>query len=384
MFTVSAFQKAYSGKRVLVLGHTGFKGAWLSLWLAQMGADLAGFSKDMPSEPCLFKVLNLKKKMRHDTGDIRNHNQLAKVFRAFKPEIVFHLAAQPIVRTAYREPKLTFDTNSGGTVNVLECIRQSPTVKAAVIITSDKCYENYGINRGYREDDRLGGEDPYSASKACAEIAFSAYFRSYFFQKLSPMIATARAGNVIGGGDWASDRIVPDCVRAWSSGKVAMIRSPHSTRPWQHVLEPVSGYLWLGACLLQKKSGLTGSSFNFGPRHHASRDVKSLVDLFLSFWGAGSWNYIPSNGKKEARLLKLSPRKTAETLFWKTALSFADTVKFTALWYQKYYSKKIDMTEFSLGQIESYIQKARNQELPWAGGVSYDRWRSAQTVENYS
>jgi len=358
------FDGAFQGKRVLVTGHTGFKGAWLTLWLTELGAEVAGFSKYFPSEPCLFNVLGLKKKIKHFQGDVCDQAQLTKVFRDFKPQIVFHLAAQPIVRTAYQDPKLTFDTNLGGTVNVLECIRSSTDIKAAVIITSDKCYENLSIQRGYHEDDRLGGEDPYSASKACAEIAFSSYFRSFFSHQDCLHIATARAGNVIGGGDWAKDRIIPDCVRAWSKKQTAIIRNPQATRPWQHVLEPVSGYLWLGANLLKKE--LNGESFNFGPRYRASHDVKEVVDLFLKFWGEGTWQHVAGASKKEAMLLQLSPVKTQKKLHWTSTLSFKETVELTAKWYQAYYSKKTDILDFSYQQIEHFVIKAREHGQVWA------------------
>jgi CDP-glucose 4,6-dehydratase len=364
-----AFHGIYAGKRVLVTGHTGFKGAWLTLWLVQMGAEVAGFSKYLPSTPCLFEVLGLKNKIRHYQGDIIDPKALAHVFRTFKPQVVFHMAAQPIVRTAYEEPKRTFDTNLGGTVNVLECVRHAPYVQAAVIITSDKCYENIGITRGYHEDDRLGGEDPYSAAKACAEIACSAYYRSFFCHQDNTRIAMARAGNVIGGGDWAKDRIVPDCVRAWSKGKRAVIRNPKATRPWQHVLEPLSGYLWLGACLLEGKKHLVGEAFNFGPYQRASKDVGTLADLFVSFWEDAGWDHVSAGGKKkEALLLQLSPRKTETMIAWRASLSFKETVQFTASWYKSYYGKKINMTECSCAQINAYIQKAKAHGLPWTKG----------------
>ncbi|MBF0489595.1 MAG: CDP-glucose 4,6-dehydratase, partial [Candidatus Omnitrophica bacterium] len=281
------------------------------------------------------------------------------------------LAAQPIVRTAYEEPKRTFDTNLGGTVNVLECVRNSSFVEAAVIITSDKCYENVGIARGYREDDRLGGEDPYSAAKACAEIACSAYYRSFFCHQDKTRLAMARAGNVIGGGDWAKDRIIPDCVRAWSQGKTAIIRNPKATRPWQHVLEPLSGYLWLGACLLKGNKKLVGEAFNFGPYQKASKDVGTLADLFVSFWGKAAWEHVLAGGKKkEALLLQLSPQKTKTMMAWRASLSFRETVEFTALWYKQYYGKKVNMMDLSCQQINAYIQKAESLNLAWTKGLS--------------
>ena len=365
--TRKIFGGVYQGKRVLVTGHTGFKGAWLALWLTQLGADVAGFSKYLPSEPCLFDVLDLKKKIRHYQGDITDRPGLGKVCRSFRPQIVFHLAAQPIVRTAYADPLMTFSTNTGGTVNMLECLRQAPSVRAAVMITSDKCYENVGIARGYREKDRLGGEDPYSASKACAEIAISAYYRSFFCYQDRMRLAVARAGNVIGGGDWAKDRIVPDCVRAWSRGHAAVLRNPRATRPWQHVLEPLSGYLWLGAGLLEGRKKLSGEAFNFGPGHRAKKDVGQLADLFLSFWHDAAWTHVASSGKKkEALLLQLSPYKTAKILAWRSALSFYDTVAFTACWYKQYYGQKTDMFDFSCRQVAAYTEKARARGQVWA------------------
>jgi len=363
------FKNVYRGKRVLVTGHTGFKGAWLTLWLTELGAEVAGFSKYLPSRPCAFEVLGLRKNIRHYTGDVRNAPELKKVFNSFKPQIVFHLAAQPIVRSAYENPKLTFDTNLGGTVNVLECIRNRPGVKAAVIITSDKCYENFGLSRGYQEDDRLGGADPYSASKAGAEIAFSAYFRSFFQHQNGLKIASARAGNVIGGGDWAKDRIIPDCVRAWSKNKRAVIRNPQATRPWQHVLEPVSGYLWLAANLLGNGEKINGQAFNFGPRFAANHNVAEVVKLFLKSWGEAKWEHVPSKGRKEAMLLQLSPRKTSRQLAWHSALTFQETVEFTSRWYKEFYSRQSDMREFSRAQIKQYVDKAGKQCLAWARDI---------------
>jgi CDP-glucose 4,6-dehydratase len=362
------FNGVYAGKRVLVIGDTGFKGSWLSFWLKELGARVSGYSAYFPSEPCLFNTLNLKGSIDYHVGDVRDLQKLEKIFKKARPQIVFHLAAQSIVRTAYQDPKRTFDTNLGGTVNVLECIRKASGIEAAVIITSDKCYENFGIKRGYHENDRLGGEDPYSASKACAEIAFKAYFKSFFSQPGALPLATARAGNVIGGGDWAAYRIVPDCVRAWSLGEAAIIRNPKATRPWQHVLEPLSGYLWLGACLLKQGKKLTGESFNFGPRPRTERNVGELVELFLSIWGKGQWKYVRIKEKKEAMLLKLSPAKARKILSWQANLSFKETICFTAEWYKAYYQKTNDMGHVTRSQIKEYIKKAQAQKLDWAKG----------------
>jgi CDP-glucose 4,6-dehydratase len=359
------FREAYKGKKVLVTGHTGFKGSWLSLWLLGLGADVAGFSLYLPSDPCNFEAVRLKEKITHYEGDIRDLDKLKKTFEEYKPEIVFHLAAQSLVRRSYDEPKTTFDTNLGGTVNVLECIKGSPSVRAAVIITSDKCYQNIEQAEGYHEGDRLGGDDPYSASKACAEIAVGAYIRSYFSSEDTPKVATTRAGNVIGGGDWASDRIVPDCVKAWNREEEPVVRNPASTRPWQHVLEPLSGYLWLGVRLLSDPAGAAGEAFNFGPEDNVVRSVRELVDSFLKYRGAGSWKHVPQvGGKKESVLLKLCCDKALQGLSWRPVLDFEETVRLTAEWYENYYSKE-DNFDFSCSQIQYYVGKAREKGAVW-------------------
>lgn len=363
---IQLFKGAYSGKRVLVTGHTGFKGSWLAIWLSSLGAEVAGFSSYLPSSPCNFSVTGLEKMIDHRWGDVRELPGLKAAFEDFRPEVVFHLAAQPIVRRSYADPKLTFDTNLGGTVNVLECVRSSGRVRAAVIVTSDKCYENTECVWGYRENDRLGGTDPYSASKACAEIAASAYARSFRPSGGAPRIATARAGNVVGGGDWAESRVIPDCVRAWSEGKEAVIRNPASTRPWQHVLEPLSGYLWLGADLLASDR-LHGESFNFGPDQKVNKPVSELIDIFTLHWGGPGWRRGGvENGKKESALLKLSCDKALHELGWRPVLSFEDTIRLTAEWYRRYYSGEKGMGAFSEEQISFYVSEAARAGLPWA------------------
>ena len=367
------FGGVFKGKRVLVTGHTGFKGSWLCLWLLNLGADVAGFSLYLPSHPCNFEVLDLKEKIRHYEGDVRNYEMLKKIFESFHPEIVFHLAAQPIVRKSYNEPKLTFDTNVGGTVNVLECIKTFSSVRAAVIITSDKCYRNAEWPLGYRENDRLGGEDPYSASKACAEIACEAYIKSYFSNKDSARIATTRAGNVIGGGDWAQDRIIPDCVKAWSKGEKSTIRNPHSTRPWQHILEPLSGYLWLAANLIQSRNNTVDNAFNFGPDSKVTEPVAKLVNLFSKYFGQGQWKFADTkSAQAESTLLKLCCDKALYRLGWHCVLSFEDAVKFTAQWYKNYYSNNTDIYKFSCSQINDYVEKAAQQNLRWATNTADD------------
>ena len=365
MQAFNSFGNLYKGKTVLVTGHTGFKGSWLTAWLLSLGAKVVGYSAYLPSDPCNFMVCDLRNYIIGIKGDIRDIGALKRVFLKYKPEIVFHLAAQPIVRSAYDDPKLTFDTNVMGTVNVLESIRTASGVKAAVIITSDKCYQNVEWTWGYRENDRLGGEDPYSASKACAEIACHSYIKSFFTGKDFPRVSTTRAGNVIGGGDWADARIIPDCVRAWAKGKKAYIRNPNSTRPWQHVLEPLSGYLWLGANLFIS-GRMHGEAFNFGPDQKVDKPVKELIKMFVSYWGNAAWKQAQSKiDKRESTLLKLSCDKALHLLDWHAVLSFEETVKMTADWYKRFYGGERDMYRFTVKQIEKYARLAEKQKLAW-------------------
>lgn len=359
------FGGIYKGRRVLVTGHTGFKGSWLSHWLLELGADVAGYSLFLPSDPCNFEVLGLERRLHHCVGDVRDMGAVQAAFDEFRPEIVFHLAAQAIVRTSYDQPKLTFDTNLGGTVNLLEAVRATKSVSTAVFITSDKCYENVEWEYGYRETDRLGGKDPYSASKACAEIAVSAYARS--FADSGKRIATTRAGNVIGGGDWAKDRVIPDCARAWAAGGAPLIRSPGATRPWQHVLEPLSGYLWLGACLDSGREGMNGEAFNFGPRGEVNQPVSRLIEEMAKTWPGGTWSPDPEaiSGKTEAGLLKLSCDKALHRLGWRPTLDFAETVAMTTEWYRAYYLGDADMLHLTNRQLDTYVRTAALRDAPW-------------------
>ncbi|KWT82461.1 CDP-glucose 4,6-dehydratase [Candidatus Magnetominusculus xianensis] len=364
MIKKNLFDGAYDGSRVLVTGHTGFKGSWLTLWLLGLGAKVAGFSSYLPSKPCNYEVLKLNNRINNFDGDIRDYNSLSSAFESFRPDIVFHLAAQPIVRLSHEDPLLTFSTNVQGTVNVMHCIKNSGSVRAAVVITSDKCYRNVEWPWGYRENDTLGGDDPYSASKACAEIVFKSYAASFFSGNDSTRIATARAGNVIGGGDWARDRIIPDCVRAWSQGREAVIRNPNATRPWQHVLEPLSGYLQLGARLLLSDIA-SGESFNFGPDARADHSVGELIGEFMAHWGVCLMRHEGSK-IKESSLLKLCCDKALARLNWYAALDFKETVRLTALWYKAFYEGKDDMFEFSIRQIGHYIVEAQKKMLNWS------------------
>lgn len=362
------FDKIYRGKRVLVTGHTGFKGSWLSQWLIELGAQVAGVALDPPTQPSLFETLALKEYLYDVRSDIRHLEKLQTLIEQFSPEIIFHLAAQPLVKTSLTDPLLTFQTNLNGTLHLLEALKKCPSVKAAVFITSDKCYENKEWEYGYRETDPLGGKDPYSASKACAEIAISSYFRSYFSDSHRLSLATARAGNVIGGGDWADHRVVPDCVRSWSEGKAVSLRSPHSTRPWQHVLEPLSGYLLLGARLLERNDRVLGESFNFGPSLDAHYSVLDVTKALGRTLGRGfNWEIQAHSeiAAKEAGLLRLVCDKALSRLLWKPVLDFDETAEFTASWYKHYYEKQIDMRKFTLEQINSYCALALKRGITW-------------------
>ena len=368
------FNNSYQNKTVLVTGHTGFKGSWLSIWLRELGANVVGFSLEPPSDPSNFVAARLKNKIAHLHGDIREIDQLSVAFREYQPEFVFHLAAQPIVRFSYDEPKLTFDTNVGGTVNVFEVVRQTPSVKVLINITSDKCYENKEWTWGYRENDPMGGHDPYSASKGCAELAFSAYSRSFFAQNASSGksigAASVRAGNVIGGGDWGKDRLLPDCIRALSSSQAIGIRSPKSIRPWQHVLEPLSGYLWLGALLKEDPFRYSGA-WNLGPEDDSHMTTVELVERLIHYWGEGSWQDLSvENAPHEAKLLKLNCDKAHAELQWRAVLNLDESLKMTADWYKKYYNigSKEDMYPVCVDQIREYSDRASLKALTWTAG----------------
>ena len=360
------FGNFYKNKKVLITGHTGFKGSWLSAWLLMMGSEVCGFSKDIPTKPSNFESIKIKNKIKNYNGDIRDINKLKKVIKDFKPEIVFHLAAQSLVRKSYKEPLLTFETNIMGTLNVLESIKESSCIKAAVIITSDKAYRNQEWLWGYRESDPLGGEDPYSASKGSAELVINSYCKSFFQD--GPFIASTRAGNVIGGGDWADDRIIPDAVRAWTKKKPVLIRNPDSTRPWQHVLEPLSGYLWLGKLLYEQGKTFSGHAYNFGPSNMDNYSVKDVLDCIKKYWNNAGWLVKKNNSDaKEAALLKLSCDKAVSKLGWKSILSFEETIKITTSWYKSYYEhKNNDMIDFSFKQIKLYEKKGKIEDASWS------------------
>lgn len=331
----SGFLSAFVGRRVMVTGHTGFKGSWLAFLLREIGADVLGYALP-PTEPdSHFSLLKLDQTIRHVEGDVRNFDRLNATMSEFEPEFLFHLAAQAIVRQSYLDPKTTFDTNLIGSVNVLEAVRQCESVRSLVYVTSDKCYENVEWIWGYRENDRLGGHDPYSASKAAAEIVFAAYSRSFFIHRPELGAATARAGNVIGGGDWAADRIVPDCIRSISSGRSIRLRNPDATRPWQHVLEPLSGYLLLAGKLRESPS-LHSGSWNFGPYSREVRTVLDVAKRITHGFGRGEIEIEPLDKlKHEAQTLHLNCDKAQQKLGWNPRWGFDQTIAATVSWYKE-------------------------------------------------
>lgn len=346
----------FAGKRILVTGHTGFKGSWLSLWLHQMGAQVAGYALPPEREDDHFNMLGLENLVEHTVGDIRDFEAVKEVFERFQPEILFHLAAQPLVRYSYAEPKLTFDTNVAGSVNILEAARMCASLKALVYVTSDKCYRNNEWIWGYRENDELGGHDPYSASKAAAELVFSSYQDSFFHARPNFGAATVRAGNVIGGGDWALDRIVPDAIRALKGGAPILLRNPNSTRPWQHVLEPLSGYLMIAEKLLGESKRFAGA-WNFGPRGESIRTVRDLAESVTSNWGSGKIQIAQDvNAPHEAGLLHLNCDKAHQLLGWYPQWGFDRTIAETVHWYREV-SAGVPALKVSKNQIKSYMEK---------------------------
>ncbi len=346
----------WPGRRVLVTGHTGFKGSWLTLWLVRLGAKVAGFSLPPPTEPSLFAAARVAEQINDRRGDVRDLPALSAAIGDFEPEIVFHLAAQPLVRESYALPVETFSANVMGTVHLLESVRRCDAVQAVVAVTSDKCYDNKEWLWGYREDEPMGGHDPYSASKGCAELVAAAYRRSFFSNADRRIgLATARAGNVIGGGDWARDRIIPDAVRALADGQPFVARRPESIRPWQHVLEPLCGYLTLAERLAAEPNEYS-EPWNFGPREEDTVPVAELLDRFTAHWGSGDWRAESTlSGPHEAKVLRLDSSKARQRLAWKGVLGLDNTVRLTAEWYREASSRNvIDIRELTLRQIEHY------------------------------
>ncbi|ELR71646.1 CDP-glucose 4,6-dehydratase [Fulvivirga imtechensis AK7] len=357
-----AFDDIFKNKRVLVTGNTGFKGSWLTLWLSMLGAEVYGYSLQPPTKPSLFRILNLNKLINHEEADIRHFNRLKGTIKKVKPDIIFHLAAQSLVGESYLTPLETIEVNTMGPVNVMEAVRQLGEPTAVVMITSDKCYENKEWLHGYRETDPLGGYDPYSSSKGAAEVLIASWRNSFFPSDRIPVhgvrLASARAGNVIGGGDWAKDRIVPDCIRDLVKCGVIGVRNPHATRPWQHVLEPLHGYLHLGAKLLnvQNKNVVDYcEAFNFGPGVSSNRSVKELVESIIQYWGGGSWEWIsPGMENHEASLLNLSVDKAFHKLQWIAKWDFDTTVQHTVEWYAHWKDGSSDLPDLTEQQIKDY------------------------------
>ena len=357
---LSLFDSIYDGKKVLVTGHTGFKGSWLSLWLSELGAEVTGLSLPPETEHNHWNLLNLAIDDRR--CDIRDVVSVEQIIKNIQPEMVFHLAAQPLVRRSYRDPLETWSTNVMGTANVLEACRHTPSVQAIVAITTDKCYENYELSRGYREDDRLGGYDPYSASKAGSELVAASYRRAFLDAEAGALLATARAGNVIGGGDWSEDRLIPDLIRAISEQKSLEIRSPNATRPWQHVLESLSGYLVLGQKLLMGYQDVAGP-WNFGPEPEDNRTVSEVLKKLNKDWTVIRWHETGTPQPHEASLLYLDSDKAHRKLNWQPVWNIDSTIEKTADWYKQWLQTG---HVISKQQLAGYVADACYANIEWA------------------
>ena len=362
-----ALREVFQGKTVLVTGHTGFKGSWLSLWLNSLGANVHGYALGPPSTPSHFVELAGNDFVSSTIADITDRERFVSYVVDLQPDFIFHLAAQPIVKLSHDDPMMTWQTNLMGTVHLLEALRVLEKRCNVVFITSDKAYDNVEWVWGYRENDSLGGPDPYSASKGAAEIAIKSYFRSYFDKpNCSIRLASARAGNVIGGGDWADSRIVPDCMRAWATGEKVTLRNPQSTRPWQHVLEPLSGYIAL-AMDLAASERLSGEAFNFGPAMQHSCTVEELVQRMSVHWDMVRWTSIEMQAQfYESKLLKLNSDKAAFYLKWEATLGLADTIKMTVDWYRRFYEGTASAQSISRGQIDEFCEVAAKKGLEWS------------------
>lgn len=351
----------WKGKRVIITGSTGFKGSWLSLWLNELGAEVVGYSLQAPTNPNIYDAINLKEKITHVYGDILDTNKLMSIFEKYKPEIVFHLAAQSLVRKSYDEPFETFNTNVMGTVNVFNAVRKSESVKVVVNVTSDKCYENKEWNWGYRENEPMGGHDPYSCSKGCSELITNSFRKSYFSAQ-NVYVASVRAGNVIGGGDWAEDRLIPDVVKCLVKNKMPVIRNAYAIRPWQHVLEAISGYM-----LLAEKMWRHGSEYsegwNFGPENDSMITVGEVAEQLINLWGMNEEFICDVDNQKqphEAQFLKLDCSKAKYKLGWSSKLTIKEALAWTIEWY-KAFENRVDMYAFTLSQVEKYEKLERNK-----------------------
>lgn len=360
MLDLNAFSAIYRGRRVMVTGHTGFKGSWLCLWLNALGAEISGLALDPPSEPNHWNLLDLR--IEDHRADIRGDSIVRSIIEKEKPEIVFHLAAQPLVRRSYRDPITTWATNVMGTVNLLEAIRVTPEVRAAVIVTTDKCYENREWPWAYRERDRLGGHDPYSASKASTELVVSSYRSAFMNDPDALLLATVRGGNVIGGGDWSEDRLIPDLVRSIIADVPLVIRSPHSTRPWQHVLDCLSGYLLVGQRLLQRDRNCA-EAWNFGPDQLGNRSVEQVLNDLKRAWPGLLWEVTTTRQPHEAGLLQLDIAKARINLGWRPVWNYEEAIRRTAHWYRTWQQS---MDYRSIEDLAAYTADAARLGLEWA------------------
>lgn len=363
------FNSVYENKKVLITGHTGFKGSWLTVWLLKLGAKVVGVSKDIPTTPSMFEELKLQDKIKHYEQDIRDLEAMKSIIESERPEFVFHLAAQPIVSISYADPIETISSNVMGTANVLEALKSSNHECTTIIITSDKAYDNIEQVWGYKEDDKMGGKDIYSGSKGAAELIIKSYYHSFFKNDDSKVkLAIGRAGNVIGGGDWAKDRIVVDCMEAWSKEEVVEIRAPKATRPWQHVLEPLSGYLNLGQALYEDES-LHGEGFNFGPRAEQNHTVEDLLIDLSKYWSfkdsSEAYKVTGNIPFYEAGLLKLNCDKALFHMKWQATLVYEDTIRFTSGWYFDFYKSDKDIYKKTIEQISEYEEIAKRKVLLW-------------------
>lgn len=349
----------WNGKRVFVTGHTGFKGSWLSFWLHSLGADVTGYALPPPTTPSFFEAVRLDNYISSVIGDVRDLENLTEIIQLEKPEVVFHLAAQSLVRHSYNNPVETYTTNVMGTVNLLEAIRNTPSVRAVVIITSDKCYENKEWEWGYRENDAMGGDDPYSNSKGCVELLTVAFRKSFFNNienKNNVQLASARAGNVIGGGDWAEDRLIPDAIRAFTRKETVMIRNPDSIRPWQHVLEPLHGYMTLAEHMWSEENKYS-NAWNFGPDYKDMKKVEWIIESLINKWKGGvNWRVDNNNQPHEASNLKLDCSKARSQLNWMPALDINDSLNWTVDWYKNYYGEN-NIKQLTLRQIKDYQER---------------------------
>ncbi len=359
-----SFNNIYNKKKVLVTGHTGFKGSWLSLWLNSLGADVTGLSLDPKTYPSNYETIKLKSHIRDLRLNILDFKKLEETILLLKPDYIFHLAAQALVKESYDDPINTWQTNLMGTLNILETLRKLNSKCNVILVTSDKCYKNKEWIWGYREVDELGGIDPYSASKAATELAINSYVKSFLLNNKFISVCSVRAGNVIGGGDWSENRLLPDCIKSWSNNDEVILRNPNSTRPWQHVLEPLSGYLSL-ASKLDTDANLNGESFNFGPVENKERTVLDVVEEISKYWDKVKWKIQDNKEIYESQLLKLNCDKAFKSFKWKPAMNFNETIKFTSEWYQSFYGRSKNMSEYTIKQISDYTSLASKKNLDW-------------------